>query len=143
MKTHKDEQGRHARMAAFWSLTLLWLFGCNFLHGELLAFDSLAEPISGIRIPIVAIDLSGSFVIATVLFLAGLIWIRVWQRKPKVANLLIDTESELRKVTWPSGQQVINSSLVVVVAVLLIGLYLAGTDYVLARIMKYLLLGEV
>jgi preprotein translocase SecE subunit len=141
MKAQREEGGRHARMAAFWSLTLMTLFGCTFLHGELIAFESLAQPIRGYSIPIVGIDISGSFLISAAIFLLCVLWIRRWIGKPKVATMLVDTEAELRKVTWPSGQQVINSSLVVVVAVLLIGLYLAGLDYVLARISKYLVIG--
>jgi len=143
MKGYREDQGRHARMAAFWSLVLLLLFGCTFLHTQLTNVDSLAVALGGIRIPVVAVDLNGAFLIAGGLFLVGLIAIQRWQRKPKVADLLIDTEAELRKVTWPSSQEVMNSSIVVVVTVVLIGLFLAGADYVLARIMKYLVLGEV
>ncbi len=142
-KAYKEDQGRHARMAAFWSVVLLWLFGCHFLYSQLIAAESLGKAIAGIRIPVVGIDLNGAFLISGALFVAGLVWIQRWQRQPKVADLLIDTESELRKVTWPSGQQVINSSIVVVVTVVLIGAFLAGADYVLARVMKYLVLGEV
>lgn len=142
MKAYKEDQGRHARMAAFWSVVLLLLFGCHFLHSQLVALESLAKPIAGIRIPVVGIDLNGAFLISGALFVAGVIWIQRWQRQPKTADLLIDTEAELRKVTWPSGQQVINASIVVVVTVVLIGAFLAGADYVLARIMKYLVLGE-
>lgn len=142
-KAYREDQGRHARMAAFWSLVLLWLFGCTFLHGQLVAVDALAKPIGGLRIPVVSVDFNGAFLISAVLFVVGLVVIQRWQRQPKVADLLIETEAELRKVTWPSGQQVINASLVVIVTVLLIGLFLAGADYVLARIMKYLVLGEV
>ena len=32
MKAYKKDQGRHARMTAFWALALLLLFGCTTLH---------------------------------------------------------------------------------------------------------------
>jgi len=128
-------------MAAFWSVVLLLLFGCTFLYDMLVGMDSMGPAIAGIRIPIVSVDLNGAFVAAGILFLAGVIAIRRWQRTPKVADLLIDTESELRKVTWPTMDEVINSSIVVVVSVLLMGAFLAAADYVLGELMRRLILG--
>ena len=141
MKGYKEDQGRLLRMAAFWSMTLLLLFGCKFVHDILIGFRSMQNPLGGIRIPVLGIDLTGAFLIALIIFVGGLLMIRRWQSKPKVADLLIDTESELRKVTWPSLDEVINSSIVVVVCVLIIGLFMAGSDWFIARIMKVLLLG--
>ncbi len=141
MTTYKADQGRLARMAAFWSMTLLALFGSTFLYELLVGIDAMKSLIGGITIPIVGIGLNGAFVISVAVFAtaAGLIY--RWEQKPKVADLLIDTESELRKVTWPTGQEVMNSSMVVIFCVVLIGAYLAGADYLLNRIMKWLLLG--
>ena len=141
-KAYKADQGRLARMAAFWSLALLYLFGCTFLHDQLVLSDSLSRTLGGVVIPVVGVSLTGAFLISTSTFVVGFVWLMRWQQKPKVADMLIETEAELRKVTWPSGQEVINSSLVVMVTVVLLGLFLAGSDYVLARIMKYLILGE-
>ena len=52
---------------------------------------------------------------------------------------MIDTELELRKVTWPTMQEVINSSIVVIVCVVVLMVFLAGSDLVLGRIAKALL----
>lgn len=129
-------------MAAFWTLTLLWLFGCNFLFEILIGVDALAEPLGGRRIPIVGVDLTGAFLIALTLFVIGVVAIQRFQRRPKVAGLLTDTESELRKVTWPSTQEVVNASLVVILCVVLIGVYLAVADLLLARVFQRLILGS-
>lgn len=141
MTTYKEDQGRLARMAAFWSLTLLALFGSTFLYELLVGIDSMKSLIGGITIPVVGIALNGAFVISLTVFATAAAIIYRWEQKPKVADLLIDTESELRKVTWPTGQEVMNSSMVVVICVVIIGAYLAGADYLLNRIMKWLLLG--
>ena len=114
MKGYREDQGRLARMAAFWSVVLLLMFGCTFLNDQLIQFDSLSERIGGYRIPIVSVDLNGAFLISLGLFAVGLFVINRWQHKPKVADLLIDTEAELKKVTWPTMTEVINSSLVVI-----------------------------
>jgi len=140
MKGYKEDQGRLARMAAFWTLTLLTLFGCNFLF-EMLVVGSAAmrEPIAGITIPIVSVDLSPAFLAAGILVLVGLVFLLRYQQKPKVADLLIDTEAELKKVTWPTLDEVINSSIVVIIFVLFLGAFLAFADYLLARVVRVLL----
>ena len=140
---YREDQGRLVRMGAFWGCVLLLLFGCTFLHGLLVQNDSLQQPINGIRIPVVGVDLTPAFLIALGVFVVGTIAIARWQARPKVADLLIETESELRKVTWPTMTEVVNSSMVVVFTVLLLFGFLAAADWLLARVMKYLLLGGV
>ena len=141
MKHYKEDQGRLARMAAFWSLTLLLLFGCTFLHDLLIQSDAMSRALGGIRIPVVSVDLSAAFLISSAVFAVGVLFIQRWQQRPKVADLLIDTEAELKKVTWPSPQEVVNSSIVVIVTVVLIGVFLAVVDLLFARIMNNLILG--
>jgi preprotein translocase SecE subunit len=142
MTSYKPDQGRMARMAVFWALAALGLFGCTSLHTLLSSsFDSLATPLGGIRIPIVGIDLSGSFLITAGLLGAIVYALHRWLQRPKSADLLIDTEAELKKVTWPSLEEVINSSVVVIVFVLVLMGYLAGTDYLLGNIFTRILLG--
>ena len=138
---YREDQGRLARMAAFWCLVLFLVFGCHSLYVALQSFASLAEPINGISIPVVGWPFSGAFLISFGLFLVGLIVIRRWERKPKVADLLIDTEAELKKVAWPTLQQVTNSSLVVIVSVVLLGGFMALVDLLLARIIRVIVLG--
>ena len=141
MKGYKEDQGRLARMAAFWSVTLLVLFGCTFVHDILIQFDSMTAQIAGIRLPVVGVDLTWAFLISVTLFVVGVVATHRWQRRPKVADLLIDTEAELKKVNWPTMQEVMNSSIVVIVCVLLIGAFLAFADLFLARIMKVIIFG--
>ena len=138
---YREDQGRHARMAAFWTLVFFLVFGCNFLHGLLIQSEGLREPLGGIRIPVAGVDLSPAFLISFSLFLVGLAFIHRWQQRPRVADLLIDTEAELRKVTWPKGSEVWNAALIVILFVVLLGVFLAATDAILYRVMRYLILG--
>ena len=100
---YKKDQGRMARMAAFWCLAILIFYGCASLKNELIIrFDSLGQPMGGLRIPILGMDLTPALLI-TALVLGASLWLLYrWQNKPKNADLLIETESELRKVTWPT-----------------------------------------
>jgi preprotein translocase subunit SecE len=142
MQAYKPDQGRMARMATFWSLVLLLLFGCSFLHETLTAYvPSLKQPLGGFVIPIVSVPFSGSFAISGLLFLGGLAWLYVWTQKPKVADFLIEVEAELKKVTWPTMQEVVNASIVVVICVAVLMGFLAGGDFVLGRLVERLIFG--
>ncbi|MCZ6596347.1 MAG: preprotein translocase subunit SecE, partial [Planctomycetota bacterium] len=99
------------------------------------------DPIGDVVIPIVSIPLNGAFLVSLAIFAGGMIWLFRWLQSPKMADLLIDTESELRKVTWPTTQEVINSSMVVVACVVILMAFLAGTDLVLGQFVKRLILG--
>ena len=52
-----------------------------------------------------------------------------------------DTRSEMKKVSWPGRQEVIGTTVVVIVVTLFFGLYLGLVDYVLAlgldRVLRY------
>lgn len=139
--TYKEDQGRHTRMAAFWSVVFFLGFGCRFLHGLLVRSASLREPVGGIRIPVVGVDLTPAFLVSMLLFCAGLYLVHRWQQRPRVADLLIDTEAELKRVSWPKGQEVWNASIVVILSVVILGAFLAVADIFLFRVMRNLILG--
>ncbi len=140
---YKKDQGRMARMAAFWVLAILIFYGCMSLHTTLSsASDSLATPIGGIRIPIIGADFSPAFLIAALVLGTGMFLLNRWQNKPKNADLLIETESELRKVTWPSIDEAINGSVTVIICVVLLMAFLAGADWLLGKWARIILLGR-
>ncbi len=141
---YRKDQGRLARMAAFWSVAILIFYGCVSLRQELAGrfADSLGQPMfEGGRIPVVGVDLTPAFLIATICCIVGFILLHRWTESPKIADSLIDTESELRKVTWPTLQEATQSSIVVIMCVLVLMAILAGSDYLLGRLMSRVLLG--
>lgn len=140
--SYREDQGRMARMFAFWSLVFITLFGCTFLFDMLYNnIESLRRPLMDRPLPLVRVEATGAFLISTVVFagLALLIW--RWQNRRHVADFLIDTEHELRKVTWPTPQDVTNTSTVVVITVLVIMAFLAFADWFLGRLFQTILLG--
>jgi preprotein translocase SecE subunit len=139
---YREDQGRHMRMGAFWATVFFLGFGCRFAHDVMVQWASLREPLGGVRLPVVGVNLSPAFLSTFVVFLAGVAVIHRWQQRPRVADLLIDTETELKKVTWPKGQDVWNASLVVMVSVVLLGAFLALSDAFLFRLMRALILGR-
>ena len=65
--------------------------------------------------------------------------IKDWGKRTK--QFYVDVRSETRKVTWPSRQEVMGTTVVVVFAVAFFGLYLGLVDYLLGvsldRVLTY------
>jgi preprotein translocase SecE subunit len=121
MKTYKEDQGRLARMFAFWSLIFMLGFGCTFLYSQLFQHVvSLRHALGGARLPVLGWDLNGALLICLLVGAGGWFLVYRWQQREPVVDTLIDTEAELRKVTWPTFQEVVNSSLVVIAFVLIL-----------------------
>jgi preprotein translocase SecE subunit len=139
MATYKHDQGRMARMAAFWTLAALLFYGCTALRAELVGrVEALGKPLIAAmpRLSVIGVDFNAAFLIAALLFGVGVWLLYRWIETPKNADLLIETEAELRKVTWPTVKEVVNASVVVVVSVLFLMAFLAGADVLLARIAR-------
>ena len=60
--------------------------------------------------------------------------------EPRKGHFLAESYAELRKVEWPRQQQVIQGTLVVLVACIVVGLYLWGADQVFQRLVQRVLL---
>ncbi len=140
---YKKDQGRMARMAAFWILAILIFYGCTSLKDTLVSLwpATLGQAIGGTRIPILGLDLSPGLIIAATVLAVALWFLFRFEQKPKNADLLIETESELRKVSWPSLEEAINGSWSVVITVAFLMAFLAGADYILGRIAGRILIG--
>ena len=62
--------------------------------------------------------------------------------RPGVPGIRFVQESiaELKKVEWPSQQQVISGTAVVLIACLIVGVYLYGNDQLWSYVVKHILL---
>ena len=122
-----------ARLIAFWTLAILVFYGSMSLNETLAGNfnESLGEALipSFPRIPVMGTNLTGAFLIAAIVCIVGIVLLFRFLEKPKYADLLIDTETELRKVTWPTLQEVINSSIVVILCVMFLMGFLAASDW--------------
>jgi len=57
----------------------------------------------------------------------------------KVAKYFKDLRSEFKKVVWPTKQQVMNNTSVVLVTILIIGAFVGGFDTLLGYLLKLIL----
>lgn len=51
-------------------------------------------------------------------------------------SFLRETRDELKKVVWPSRQEVLRLTLVVITISLVVGLFLGGLDFVFVKIIE-------
>jgi preprotein translocase SecE subunit len=135
MAAYKKDQGRMVRMAVFWSAALLLFYGAASLRRELTGRfpDVLGRDLLP-KLPVIGVRMTGALFVSIAVFAGTLFLAQRWLEKPKNADLLIETETELRKVTWPTTQEVFNSSMVVVITVVLLMAFLASADWLLARV---------
>jgi preprotein translocase subunit SecE len=49
--------------------------------------------------------------------------------------------AEFRKVTWPSRQELVNSTVVVIVVTVVLAFFLGAVDIALARVVEWILVG--
>ena len=59
----------------------------------------------------------------------------------RVREFVQEVLVEFRKVTWPSRQELINSTVVVIVVTVVLAFFLGGVDIVLARVVEWILSG--
>lgn len=63
----------------------------------------------------------------TAMVVGGLLWYLL--NKPRIADFMIATENEMKKVNWPTKQAVIALTWIVIVGTLLIALILFVADF--------------
>mgnify|MGYP001151108565 CR=1 FL=1 len=57
----------------------------------------------------------------------------------KIVKFLQEVKSELKKVTWPTQSLIIKMTLVVVATSLIVGLFLAGVDFIFNQLMSLII----
>jgi preprotein translocase subunit SecE len=57
----------------------------------------------------------------------------------RIREFVQDVLVEFRKVTWPSRQELINSTTVVIVVTVVLAFFLGGVDVVLTRLVERIL----
>ena len=57
----------------------------------------------------------------------------------KVTQFLKEAKVELKKVVWPTPKQTVASTAVVIIIVFIVSIYLGIVDFVLAKLVKFVL----
>jgi preprotein translocase SecE subunit len=136
---YKPDQGRYTRGVALGLLICLAYYGAVTLF-QFLAWDWFRKEL-GFTVPVLEVPTTPGLLIAVVAFLAMAWGLRYAVNHPKLADLLIDTEGELKRVTWPSWPDTWTGSIVVVITVVAMLAILASFDFALNRIFSRVVFG--
>ncbi len=56
----------------------------------------------------------------------------------KVVQYLGDVSKEMRKVSWPARNELISSTLITLLATMIVSLYIWGADQVISRALEFI-----
>jgi preprotein translocase subunit SecE len=70
---------------------------------------------------------------------AGALWARIKAYPQRFGAFLHDVRMEMRQVTWPSRQDVVSTTAVVIVAVAFFAVYFFGVDSTVGYLVQYML----
>ena len=144
---YKKGQGIYSRIVVGIALGVLGLFASISLNNALLDLPNVAQ---NTKVPLVGIGLTWGLICSFALFavLGFLIYIFVAGMetgvKPldnsgkRVVEFLIETQGELQKVSWPTKYELVGSTAVVIISVVVIGIFVLGVDWFVSLIMEYI-----
>ena len=139
--------GLYSRIAVRVALGILALFASVSLYNALIELPDIAE---GLNVPLVGIGLTWGLLSSFALFVFLGFFVCVFVAgletglRPiddggrKTVEFLIDTQGELQKVSWPTRYELIGSTAVVIVSIVVIGIFVLGVDWVVSVAMKYI-----
>lgn len=126
LEIYKPGQGKYARMTAYLLGLGLVIFGGIRLYATINVPGD--EWVDGI--PLIGhVSLYNTIAFAVVL--VGMFLLHLVLNRPGMVDTLIDTEQELKKVSWPSKREVRNATIVVVIVTFAMAILLFGFDSLL------------
>lgn len=139
--------GLYSRVAVGIALGILALFASVSLYNALIDLPDIAE---GVKVPLIDVGLTWGLLSSVALFVFLGFFVCVFVAgletglKPldnggkKTVEFLIDTQGELQKVSWPTRYELVGSTAVVIVSVVVIGVFVLGVDWCVSVVMKYI-----
>ncbi len=139
MEAYKSGQGSFARLSVNVAVLLALFLGAVELYSWIQdAKDTSLIPIQVFEdLPLLGVPLSWKFLLCVGLFLGMYLLIRKWISKPSRVDALIETELELKKVSWPTGSEARTATWVVVLVTIILTLSLAFFDIALVTILSF------
>jgi len=119
---YKPGQGLYVRWGTVAGLGLIFVVGAWWLAMELKGFNNTLAQAAGVTVWLGLGSLLTFWLV----------------NKPNFAEFMIMTESEMRKVTWPTRRQTINSTKVVIFMTLALAVLLWLVDLAFMKLFQWL-----
>ena len=121
---YKRGQGKYTRLGSAFGFETIVVLGCLLLYRKLDGAD--------LGLWVATMVPAGVFV--------GFALLTFWlSNKPLVADFLIAAESEVKKVSWSSKQEIAVSTFIVIVVVVFMAVLLGATDLGFRTLFSWLL----
>ena len=154
--SYKGKQGKIVRWGMFIPSSVLAIYGayCGFLGfpgsnqlAEERTGSILGMPLNSFYTKFATIDLESIglyvditprllFMTVVAIILVGILAFLCFSYR-RTSEFLISTEDEMRKVAWPTMQELIDSSCVVIIAIIIMGAFLFVADISLAKVLQW------
>jgi len=138
---YRKGQGKWTRIIAAGGVMALAAFGCVSLHDFLVGYPSLREA-TVVTVPGIDLSIDVPFIISAGLFLIfsalTFFFAGVYH---KTCDFLIETEAEMKKVTWPSGSEVFGSTVIVIITVVVFAVMAFLCDTAFSHLVRWLYTG--
>jgi len=120
---YKPGQGKYTRLCTGFAVAIIVGFGCWRLYQILQAED---------------VNLWVTTILPVAIFVALGALIYWLLNKPGIADFMIASEGELKKVNWSSRKEVAVSTLIVIIVVFVMAALLGATDLVFSIVFRQL-----
>ena len=139
MEAYKSGQGSFARLSVNVGVLMALFLGCMELYSwiqdpkdaSLIPSEVFSD------LPLLGVPLSWKFLLCAALFFSLHWLLRRWITKPAAVDALIETEMEMKKVSWPTGPEARTATWVVILVTLLLTASLAFFDIALVSIFNF------
>jgi len=141
MERYKPGQGSFARLTTNVLVLIALFMGCVELYSHIQATDD--QPILGMDLevardlPLLGEPLSWKLLLCIGVFIVLVTLMRRWFSKPSVVDALIETEMEMKKVSWPTMPEARTATWVVVLVTLVLTASLAFFDIALVSLFDF------
>ena len=111
LKIYKRSQGKNSRLWTALAIFAVVVLGCWRLYKQLQGTEPWVQTV--IPVGVCAV------------FAALIYWL---SNRPTVADFLIASESEIKKVSWSSRKEIVNSTMIVISVVAIVAVFLGAVD---------------
>ena len=122
LEIYKRGQGRYTRLGTILAVMFVATIGAYLLSRELSTVTAV-----WVR-----------YAIPTVVWLGIGVLILWLANRPSSADFLIATESEMKKVSWSSRKEIVGSTKVVIIFMVVIASILFGVDFMFVALFKWM-----
>ena len=140
MEAYKSGQGSLTRLTATVLMLLALVMGCRELYTWIQSprQDSPILPGELFRdMPVFGGPMSWKFLLCVAIFAVGLVLIRRYMGRPGTVDTLIETEQEMKKVSWPTRDESMNATWVVILVSVVLSFSLVLFDLVLTTLLRF------